>query len=851
MQKPHGFRVVPLLPDKIKTLNEFIYNLYWTWDHEALDLFSRIDHDLWNEVNHNPVLLLSKINQKRLEELSEDEGFTSHLERILANFNWYCREKTWFGKLYGEKYPNLVIAYFSAEFGITESIPIYSGGLGILAGDHLKSASDLGVPIVGIGLLYQQGYFRQYLNIDGWQQETFLKNDFYNMCIQLVKTPDNQPVMISVDYPGRQVKAKIWKVEIGRVSLYLLDTNVFENSLEDQKITDQLYGGDLEMRIKQEIMLGIGGIHALKALRIEPTIFHLNEGHSAFLSLERIKRFIQEKNLSFDDAYKACKASGIFTTHTPVPAGIDIFPPYLIDRYFYPFYQTLNIDRDTFFSLGRINANDKNAPFNMATLAIKTTVFRNGVSKLHGMVSRKMWKDLWPLLLDEEIPIKSITNGIHVRSWISHEMEGLLTRYLGPSWIQDPADQSIWEKIAKIPSSEIWWTHQRRRENLVTFIRDRLVKQIKDRGGSAGEISHAEQVLHPEALTIGFARRFVTYKRAGLIFSDPDRLAEILNNKERPVQIIIAGKAHPQDNEGKEIIKKIIHFCRQERFRLKVVFVEDYDIAVSRKMVQGVDIWLNTPRRLLEGCGTSGMKVNFNGGLNLSIIDGWWYEAYDSDTGWAIGKGEEYTDKDYQDRIESNTIYDLLEKEVAPLFYNRDKDQIPYNWISLIKSSLKKLNPVFNTNRMVCEYLEKFYLPAAQRYTKIINNDMQGVKELAVWKRYIMENWSGVKIEKVESKTLRPMPAGSNLEVSITINLNKLTPKDVKVQIYYGIMDTEGEIENGEIIDIETFKHEDGKHIYMGQIPCSKSGRNGYLVRIVPYHENMINPLDMGLIIWM
>ncbi|MBI4651208.1 alpha-glucan family phosphorylase, partial [Candidatus Desantisbacteria bacterium] len=533
MKNLHVFTVVPNLPKKIQRLSELFYNLYWNWDHEALELFIRIEHELWDKVNHNPMVLLGKINQKRLEELSEDEGFVTHLERILTKFYYYRREKTWFDIVHGGQYQNLVIAYFSAEFGLAESLPIYSGGLGILAGDHLKSASDLGVPIVGMGLLYQQGYFRQYLNIDGWQQESYPKNDFYNMCIESVKTEDNKPLTISVDFPGRQVKAAIWNVQVGRIHLYLLDTNILENSLEDRKITDQLYGGDLEMRIKQEILLGIGGVRALRALKINPTIFHLNEGHSAFLSVERIRLLMEENNLSFDEAYKACKASNIFTTHTSVPAGIDIFPPFLIEKYFNGFYQKMAIDFDTFMGLGRMNVPNNGEPFNMAILAIKTTVFRNGVSKLHGIVSRKMWKGLWPELNEEEIPIKSITNGVHVRSWISHEMENLLTRYLGPSWINNPADQSVWNNISKIPSSELWRVHERRRELLVVYVREKLQNQIRERGGSMSEIIQSEQVLNPEAFTIGFARIFASYKRATLIFNDPDRLEKILNNKER------------------------------------------------------------------------------------------------------------------------------------------------------------------------------------------------------------------------------------------------------------------------------------------------------------------------------
>ena len=614
------------------------------------------------------------------------------------------------------------MAYFSAEFGLHESVPVYSGGLGVLAGDHLKSASDLGIPLVGVGLMYREGYFRQYLNVDGWQQERYPENDFFNLPLISETKPDGTPLLIGVPLPGRDVWIRVWRIEVGRIPLYLLDTNIPQNTAEDRTITARLYGGDHDMRVRQEIVLGIGGIRALRALGKVPAVCHMNEGHSAFCGLERIRTMMEEFSLDFAAAREAVAAGTCFTTHTPVPAGNDVFAPQLIQTYFAGYQPQFKIDWGEFLGLGRQNARDMNEPFCMTVLAIRLSNISNGVSKLHGRVSRNMWKAIWPNLPESEIPIISITNGVHTRTWMAGDFSALYDRYLGGHWEQKPTDHSIWNRVENIPNAELWRTHDRRRERLVVFARKRLRMQLERRGATPSEVARADEVLDPEALTIGFARRFATYKRGTLIFRNLERLTSILGNKERPVQIIFAGKAHPRDHGGKELIAEIIHVCRRPELRRRMVFMEDYDINVARFLVQGVDVWLNNPRRPLEASGTSGMKVCINGGLNLSILDGWWCEGYTGDNGWAIGAGEEYTDNDrtYQDDIESRTLYDLIEQEIVPLYYNRTADGLPRGWINYMKNSIMKCCPVFNTNRMVEEYMRRCYAPSAERYSQLV-----------------------------------------------------------------------------------------------------------------------------------
>jgi starch phosphorylase len=850
MRASHTFTVTPSLPPRLERLRELAYNLRWSWDHETLALFRRLDSELWEETGHNPVLLLGKVNQDKLEAAGKDEAFLAHLDRVCWSLDQYMIEGGWYAKAHGDK-DGVKIAYFSAEYGLTECLPIYSGGLGILSGDHLKSASDLGVPLVAVGILYQEGYFRQYLNADGWQQERYEDNDFFNLPITLERRENGRPVTIDVHYPGRNVKAQVWRVQVGRVRLFLLDTNVPENSPEDRGIGSRLYGGDLETRMKQELLLGVGGVHALAALGINPTVYHMNEGHSAFLSLERIRRVMEEKRVSFAEARELTSAGNAFTTHTPVPAGNDRFPPELLLKYLAPYCIALGISDQELLGLGRENPKDRSEPFCMTVLALKLAAKRNGVSALHGQVSRKMWRQVWPDMPEDEIPIDSVTNGVHFRSWISRDLAELYDRYLGPKWLEDPTEHSIWDSVEKIPREELWRTHERRRERLVAFARRRLRAQILKRGGSPAELRAADEVLDPSALTIGFARRFATYKRADLILKDAERLGRILLNKERPVQLIFAGKAHPMDNYGKELVRRLIHLVRDNNLRHRIVFIEDYDMAVSRCLVQGVDVWLNTPRRLLEASGTSGMKASANGAINVSILDGWWWEAYKPEAGWRIGNEEDYEDRDYQDQVESNALYNLLEQEIVPLFYQRDSNDLPNGWINLVKSATRLLCPMFNTNRMVHEYTEKFYLPCHEKWTELFRENMTRAKLLAQWKRVLHSAWQEVKVQDVSVKEQVSLKVGSKLEVSARVSLGALKPTDVAVQIYCGTLDADGNITTGRTVKMQWAQADGGgTHVFTTAVPCINSGRNGFAVRVIPDHENFGPCYEPGLIAW-
>lgn len=846
----HKFTVVPSLSDELAPLQRIAYNLWWSWDPDAIALFKRLDPDLWASTRHNPVEMLGILQQTTLESLKLDEGFMAHLQMVDEKLTAYMTDKFWFQQEYNGD-AQLKAAYFSMEFGLHESLAVYSGGLGILAGDHLKSASDLGLPLVGVGLLYRQGYFRQYLNNEGWQQEIYPENDFYNLPLILERDQLGRPLEIELEFGPRQYKAHIWRVQVGRVPLYLLDTNLEENSPEDRLITSQLYGGNQEMRMQQEILLGIGGVRALRALRIIPNVCHMNEGHAAFLAIERIRLVMEKRKISFNEALEVTRAGNVFTTHTPVEAGIDHFPTELLDKYFTKYIKSFGLSRDEFLGLGRQNVGDQYESFCMAVLALKLAGHANGVSQLHGEVSRSMWKNLWPELPEEQLPLTSITNGVHTRTWMSRQMGSLLIRYLGTRWLDDPTDHNVWRRIGKIPDAELWRTRQTTRERLVDFARCRLKEQLKKVGATAKEIATADEVLDPEVLTIGFARRFATYKRGTLLMRDLDRLERILNDVERPVQIIFAGKAHPHDTEGKELIRQIVQVSHQERFRHKIVFIEDYDMEVARHLVQGVDVWLNTPRRPMEASGTSGMKVAFNAGLNLSILDGWWCEGYQGNNGWAIGKGEVYADLEYQNQVESGALYDLLEKEVVPLYYQRGNDGIPRDWVAMVKASMQSLCPVFSTDRMVEEYAQLSYIPSYRQWTRLEANELALAKELAAWKKRVFGGWSQVGIETVEADLSDSIAVGSSLPVSVTVHLGKLDPNEVAVEGYFGVLDNQGVVRGGEIVSLtvqESLEH--GRYRFGGDLECRFCGRYGFMARLMPRHTELGLIYEPGYLIW-
>jgi starch phosphorylase len=795
--------------------------------------------------------MLGSIPQQRLAEAAADEAFLAHLDRVAESLGEYVAGAgAWHRKTYGPcTAPE--VAYFSMEFGLTESVPIYSGGLGILAGDHLKSASELGLPLVGVGLLYQKGYFRQYLTAEGWQQERYPVNDFSVMPVRPLHGERSSPVRISVELAGRTLVLRPWRVQVGRVTLILLDANIAENPPDLQDVTDELYGGDGELRIRQEIVLGIGGVRALQALGCMPRVFHMNEGHCAFLGLERARILMKEQGLSFREAQEVVSASGVFTTHTPVPAGIDMFGAELIEKYFGRFREELSLDREAFLDLGRIHPGPSDEPFNMAVLAIRTSGYANAVSRLHGEVSRAMWQEVWPGVPVEEIPISHVTNGVHPQSWISDEMRNLYDRYLGPRWSEEPGDTRVWARGEQIPGEELWRTHERRRERLVAFARRRLAAQLTARGAGMAEIAQASEVLDPEALTIGFARRFATYKRGTLLLRDPARLDRLLNAPGRPVQIVYAGKAHPKDEPGKQLIREIIQLARRPEFRRRLVFLEDYDQVVARYLVQGVDVWLNTPRRPLEASGTSGMKAAFNGALNLSVLDGWWDEACSQRTGWGIGKGEDYRDLEYQDRVEAGALYELLEAEVVPLFYTRGADGLPRGWISLMKTAMGELCPVFNTNRMVHQYVVEGYRPALERRARLEGESYRRARDLARWKERVRRAWSGVRVLRVEVALPEDTRVGKEFEVKAWVETGALGPGDLAVQVYMGKLR-----ESRDIVDPETVEmaaggaDAAGGRVFSARIPCRTSGTQGLTVRVIPRQEDLGRPHETGLIAW-
>lgn len=857
MKPIHVFSVVPSLPAPIEALREIAYNLRWAWSHETIELFRRLDRDLWETTGHNPVLMLGVIDQPKLEAAANDEAFLAHLRRVETELSSYVsgQSRSFERARSGRSRTTPSIAYFSAEFGITECLSIFAGGLGILAGDHLKSSSDLGVPLVGVGLLYQQGYFRQYLNQAGWQQEAYEDNDFHNLPISPACDIGGKPVVVSVDLAGRQLFAKVWRAQVGRIPLYLLDSNISQNTRpEDRDLTDQLYGGDRELRIQQEILLGIGGYRALKTLGLEPTVYHINEGHSAFLTLEHVRRLMQERHLTFEQARWLASASVTFTTHTPVGAGHDYFSTEQMDRYFGVFPGHLGISRDQFLALGR--ATPSEGDFCMTVLALRLASRSNAVSKLHGDISRAMWQGLWPGVPLDEIPIGHVTNGVHFRSWISGEMNHLYDRYLSPQWREEASNGDVWSRASAIPAEELWRTHERRREHLVAWSRARVRQQRIRRGAPPAEIEAAGEILDPEALTIGFARRFATYKRANLILRDMTRLRKLLLDTERPLQIIFAGKAHPRDEAGKDLIRAITAVTRDPELGRRVVFLEDYDMSVARYLVQGVDVWLNTPLRPNEASGTSGMKAAANGVLNLSILDGWWDEVWRDPAnpqliGWAIGKGESYPDIEYQNQVEAEALYDLLERDVVPAFYERGSDRLPRRWIERMKSSIGSLCHFVNTHRMVSDYVSGYYLPAHEHFRNLEANGAARARVLAEWILKVRSAWPRVQIEDVRREAVSDLPVGSNIRVRARIHLDSLTPDDVAVELYVGRLSPSGDIINAVLERMGSPVQESrGSYTFQAVSPCSRSGLHGYTVRIRPHHPDLTIPFVPGLISW-
>lgn len=845
-----SFTVLPETPEALNPLKEIAYNMWCSWNWEAVELFIKLDPECWEKSYQSPINMLCMLPLQKLEEAARNQNFISQMSCVYQNFQNYLKEKTWFEKKFGERKKPFV-AYFSCEYGIDESLPLYSGGLGVLAGDHMKSASDLGIPLMGVGLLYRQGYFKQYLNADGWQMESYPENNRHRMPLTMERDKEGNPLLIDLSDVNIPVKFQIWRVDVGRIPLYLLSTNVSSNPPEHRLITMQLYGGDRDMRIRQEILLGIGGVRALYALGLPPAVCHINEGHAAFLMLERLRLHMQEEGLSFREAFEVCWASNIFTTHTPVPAGNERFDPQLVQKYLGSYVEKIGFSWNDFLALGREDPNNQSEDFCMTVLALKLAAHSNGVSKLHGEVSRKMWKNIWPHLPEEDVPITSITNGIHTRSWVSHEHAALYQKYLGSAFVDEPMNSEVWKRVDDIPDADLWELREVRREKLVDFVRKRLRMQFTNRMLPPSEINLADEVLDPKALTIGFARRFAAYKRADLLLRESERLAKMFLNSEQPVQLIFAGKAHPADNQGKELIRQIIHFARDERFRRKIVFLEDYDINVARYMVQGVDVWLNTPRRPMEASGTSGMKAAANGVLNLSVLDGWWPEGYTIGTGWAIGRGEEYEDQDYQDAVAGHLLYDTLEREVTPLFYKRDADGLPRGWIKYMKAALKRLGFAFSSHRMVAEYTERCYLNADNDYRKLGAKECTLAKEMAHWREKVEDNWNSIKILNLKAELGdEVLRAGDEIPVIAEIELGDLKPDDVAVELYHGPINDQEVITNALIEQMEVHESSSNPYVYKGDIVCHYAGRYGFALRVVPGHNALPHRFLPGLIVW-
>lgn len=841
--------VFPAIPERIERLSELAYNLWWSWMPEAQELYWQIDRDLWERVYHNPIKFLREVSQDRLETIAKSPAYQAHYDAIMAEFDAYMKpESTWYSRTYPQGKEDCV-AYFSAEFGIHESLPIYSGGLGILSGDHCKSASDIGLPFVGVGLLYNQGYFKQSINAQGWQEAIYERLNFAELPILPVKKEDGEDTIIEVELPGRSVFAKVWKIQVGRINVYLLDTDISWNTPEDRQFSAQLYGGDRDMRISQEIILGIGGVRALKAMGIKPTAWHMNEGHSAFLGLERIRTLVQEKGLTFSEAQEVVASSSVFTTHTPVPAGNDAFDFTLMDRYFSRYWSMLGLKRDDFLDIARQEQPGGLPLFSMTILALKLARYDNGVSKLHGEVSRNIWRDVWPGVPVEEIPIDHVTNGVHTSTWLALELAVLYDQYLGKDWREHIEDPKMWEKVDLIPNETLWKNHHHLKEKMITFIRERMKTQRIRHGESPSKVRSAAELLNPDALTIGFARRFATYKRAALLFRDPERLKRLLNNPERPVQIIFAGKAHPADVPGKELIKTIFQLTKEEDFAGKIILLEDYDMNVARHLVQGVDVWLNNPRRPLEASGTSGEKAAINGILNFSVLDGWWCEGYNGENGWSIGEEREFKDLDEQDNADSASLYATLEDDIVPLFYDVDKKGVPAGWVEHMKNSLRTISPEFSTQRMVEDYTNKFYVPASNRRHHMGEENFYLAKKLASWKGMMNHNWHYVHIE-AKSPSQTQMALGQSVELSAKVRLDGLDPKSVRVEIYCG-REEGGTLRDVEVIPMTlTEQIADGYYCYTGSLVPKKGGNFEYGIRVIPYHADMVYPHELALIRW-
>ncbi len=847
LKASHTFVVEPRLPDSLAPLGAIARNLFWTWHTDARALFERINRTNWEESGHNPLRVLQLASPEELEALAADEGFRAHVARVEAAMNEYLAREPRM-RVPGTSERD-VIAYFSLEFALTESLPNYSGGLGVLAGDHLKSASDLGLDLVGVGLLYSEGYFKQVLGPDGWQQEEYNSLDLASQPLTRVVDSKGAPLLVTVPFSGRDVHAAVWRIDVGQVRLILLDSNVEENTVADRGISSRLYGGDFELRIQQEMLLGIGGVRALAAMGLRPAACHMNEGHSALLGVERIRMLMEESGATFDEARLPVTAATVFTTHTAVAAGIDLFPSSLVEKHLSGYYGAMGLDARTFIGLGRTNPDDAEEPFSMALLGLHLSGFRNGVSQLHGGVSRRLWAAAWPNLADTQVPISSVTNGVHLPTWVSHEMGDLFDRYLGPQWRDNPEDVQRWQAIMDAPDEELWAVHERQRRALVVRARQQTQDTAAERGLSTWDATFGA-ALDENALTVGFARRFAGYKRATLLFRDPERLAAILNKVNRPVQFVFAGKAHPRDEPAKQLIREVLQFSQRPEFRDRLVMLERYDVDLARSLVQGCDLWLNTPLRPLEASGTSGMKAVANGALHCSVLDGWWYEAFVPGTGWKVGRDSTTDDPEVQDAFDAESVYDLLEHEIADAFYTRDADGIPRAWVQRMKASIAQYAPRFNTSRMVAEYASRAYTPAAATWRTLTEQHMKAARRQAAWLKRVTANWPALRVENVEDE-IRADDGVEAATVTAWVALGPLTPDDVRVDVIHGRTDESGELLEEAVTPLaSSVQSENGTWCFQGKVLPNGGGRTGYVVRVLPNHRELADPYAAGLALW-
>ncbi len=841
--------VFPIMPARISRLYELAYNLWWSWHPEARALYSSLDPDLWEHVGHNPVRFLSEVAPQKLEEAAKREEYLQEYDSVLNDFDHYMHprpDETWFTRTYPEL-TNHIIAYFSAEFGIHEALPIYSGGLGILSGDHCKEASDLGLPFVGVGFLYPQGYFRQHITRDGAQEAFYDKLHFSQAPAVPALGPDGTEIMISAELPGRRIHAKVWKVQVGRVPLYLMDTDVAPNAPNDRELSARLYGGDREIRISQEIVLGIGGVRALRALGISPAAWHINEGHAAFLNLERCRELIS-KGLSFREARETISTNSLFTTHTPVPAGNDTFSYELVDKYFGPYWGQLGLTRDQFIDIARED-HGWGPTYGMTVLALRLTGQHNGVSALHGAVSRRMWQFMWPGIDADEVPIDSITNGVHTFSWIAPQMNVLFGRYLDSDWGKYVDEPEFWNRIDSLPDEELWKTHMQCKQALIEYSRHRLRRHHLRLGEGSMQIDEFHSMLDVNALIIGFARRFATYKRATLIFRDPERLHRILNNPKGPVQIVFAGKAHPADDPGKSFIQQVYRYSRSEEFKGKVVFLENYDIDMARYLVAGTDVWLNNPIRPHEASGTSGQKAALNGQPNCSILDGWWAEGFNGKNGWAIGEEREYHDAEIQAEADSLSLYQLLEEEIIPMYYVRGDDGLPHLWIATMKEAIRTCAPQFSMRRMVKDYTTRFYVPDIRDGLQVEQNNYERARVLAIWKERIRQSWPSLEVF-VEGRREGQLSLGEATDVYAWVRADGLQAEDLSVELVYGKAEEDQIIPTHTMPMSYTRRELDGSYRYDIHLEPPETGSMGYGVRVLPTHPALANKHEMGLVRW-